>query len=70
MLVCHCNCITDRDIRRCASKGEGSVADVVQGCRAGTSCGACIPAILAILQRMKNERPGGIAAKRPAERKG
>ena len=67
MLVCHCNAATDQDIRRSAAKGEGSVADVAHGCRAGTSCGACVPAIVAILQRMKNERPG-MAARRPSKR--
>ena len=59
MIICHCNAATDRDIRRCASKGEGSIGDVAAGCRAGTTCGGCVPAIQAILQRLKTERPGG-----------
>ncbi len=66
MIVCHCNVATDKDIRRCASKGEASFGDVTLHCRAGTSCGGCIPAIQALLQRMKRERPG--AGNLPAKR--
>jgi len=67
MIICHCNAATDRDIRRCASRGEGGFGDVAAGCRAGTTCGGCVPAIQAILQRLVNERPGGSSreGKRP-----
>ncbi|HEX2879330.1 MAG TPA: (2Fe-2S)-binding protein [Polyangiaceae bacterium] len=45
MLVCHCHRITDRDINACLAGGCRSAAEVARVCRAGTSCGGCMPAV-------------------------
>ncbi|MAB80925.1 MAG: hypothetical protein CMJ89_16385 [Planctomycetes bacterium] len=57
MIICHCNAATDGDIRHAAAQGEASCSGVAQGCRAGTSCGGCLPAIMALLKGMGNDRP-------------
>lgn len=54
MIVCHCHCVSDREIRACAREGATSVGDVGRACEAGTGCGGCRPEIAAILD---GERP-------------
>ena len=49
MIVCHCYCVSDREIRACAREGASSVGDVGRACEAGTGCGGCRPEIAAIL---------------------
>lgn len=49
MIVCHCFCVSDREIRSCAREGASSVADVGRACEAGTGCGGCRPEIASIL---------------------
>ena len=41
MIVCHCQALTDRDIRAAARACGGSPDAVQQGCGAGTVCGGC-----------------------------
>lgn len=50
MIVCHCFCVSDREIRGCARDGARSVADVGRECGAGTGCGGCRPEIVSILE--------------------
>jgi bacterioferritin-associated ferredoxin len=59
MIVCHCYCVSDREIRACARQGASSVGDVGRACEAGTGCGGCRPEIAAILD---GERPTDIAS--------
>jgi bacterioferritin-associated ferredoxin len=49
MIVCHCYCISDREIRSCARQGASSVGEVGRLCDAGTGCGGCRPEIASIL---------------------
>jgi bacterioferritin-associated ferredoxin len=50
MIVCHCFCVTDREIRRCAREGARSASEVGQACGAGTGCGGCGPEIASIVE--------------------
>jgi bacterioferritin-associated ferredoxin len=49
MIVCHCHCVSDREIRSCAREGARDLADVGRACGAGTGCGGCRPEIASIL---------------------
>jgi len=50
MIVCHCFCVSDREIRQCARAGSHSVSEVGRACEAGTGCGGCRPEIASILE--------------------
>ena len=45
MIVCHCFCVSDREIRGCVREGATSVAEIGKACGAGTGCGGCRPEI-------------------------
>ena len=49
MLVCHCNGVSDRTIRRSVRSGARTLSQVGQACGAGTCCNGCVPAISAII---------------------
>ena len=50
MLVCHCNGVSDRKIRKAVRKGAGSIREVAQMSGAGACCGGCRPAVRDILE--------------------
>ena len=50
MIVCHCYCVSDREIRKCAREGARDLAAVGRQCGAGTGCGGCRPELSAILE--------------------
>jgi len=50
MIVCHCFCVSDREIRSCAREGHHGIAEVGRACGAGTGCGGCRPEIASILE--------------------
>ena len=41
MLVCHCNGVSDRKIRRVVREGARSVSQVAAASGAGSCCGGC-----------------------------
>ncbi len=41
MLICHCNGVSDRTIRRVVREGARSVREVGRACGAGTCCQGC-----------------------------
>lgn len=49
MVVCHCNVVTDREIRALADRGALTADDVAERCAAGARCGGCVPVIEALL---------------------
>ena len=50
MLVCHCNGISDRTVRRVVREGALTVSEVGRACGAGTCCQGCEPTINRIIQ--------------------
>lgn len=49
MIVCHCEAVNDRTIRRALKKGSVSVEDVMHACGAGTQCGGCLDTLRALI---------------------
>jgi bacterioferritin-associated ferredoxin len=50
MIICQCNGVSDRTIRKAVRNGASSHNDVVRACTAGKACGGCAPAIDEIIQ--------------------
>lgn len=50
MLVCHCNGVSDKTVRRAVRQGAQSVAEVGRACGAGTCCQGCSPMIHRIIR--------------------
>lgn len=49
MLVCHCNVVTDREIREAIACGARDEFDVAGMCGAGTGCGGCLETVSRLL---------------------
>ena len=49
MIVCHCEAVTDREIRRSVAGGACSLRQVARACGAGRQCGGCLPGVEALL---------------------
>lgn len=52
MIVCHCEVVSDRQIRDAVDQGARTVAEVGDRCGAGTRCGSCRPTIDVLLATM------------------
>ena len=50
MLVCHCQAVCDRAIRKAIRDGARTRRQVARACAAGGRCGGCRPAIDAIIE--------------------
>ena len=50
MIICHCNGVSDRTIRRAVRGGAESCREIAQSCRAGVFCGGCRPAIAELIR--------------------
>jgi bacterioferritin-associated ferredoxin len=50
MIICQCNGISDRAIRKVVRAGASDRNDVVRACTAGKACGGCVPAIDEIIE--------------------
>ena len=53
MIVCLCEAVRGREIRRCIGAGARTVREVGSRCGAGTDCGQCVRDI----RRMIDETP-------------
>ena len=49
MIVCHCQGVSDRAIRRSVRNGAVTREDIARSCGAGSRCGGCTEAIDSIL---------------------
>ena len=50
MLVCHCNGVSDRAIRKAVRKGASKASDVGMRTGAGTCCGGCVDTVNEIIR--------------------
>lgn len=50
MIVCHCQVVSDRAIRRAVREGASSTTEVARACGAGGRCGGCSAAVEAIIE--------------------
>ena len=55
MIVCHCQGVSDRQVRQAVREGARSVRQVARVCRAGRICGGCRPAICEIISSEASE---------------
>ena len=58
MLICHCNGVSDRTVRRVVRDGARTVNEVGHACGAGTCCRGCSGSIGKIIraERRQHER--------------
>jgi len=49
MIVCHCQAVTDREIRKCVAEGACTARQVARACGAGGRCGGCLPVVESLL---------------------
>lgn len=49
VVVCHCNVVSDREIRAHVRAGALDADDIAAVCQAGTRCGGCVPVVEALL---------------------
>ncbi|MDE0884724.1 MAG: (2Fe-2S)-binding protein [Myxococcota bacterium] len=56
MMVCQCNGVSDRTVRRVIRAGASTVGQVARSCGAGASCGGCEIAIRGLLRSEAQER--------------
>lgn len=49
MIVCHCRCATDREIRRAVRDGAVTLRDVSVRCGAASGCGGCVEAVAELI---------------------
>lgn len=49
MIVCHCNVVSDRDIRAAIDAGANEPCALASICGAASECGGCLPAIRRML---------------------
>jgi bacterioferritin-associated ferredoxin len=55
MIVCCCNVVSDREIRRAVLDGASTLRELARSCRAGTGCGGCRPALKALLDDARRD---------------
>ena len=65
MLVCHCKCVSDREVREAVREGARTRRDVVRSCRAGTDCGGCLGLVDAIIESERSVAAGGLVVAFP-----
>lgn len=50
MIVCHCERISDKAIKASIRAGKRTLEQIGDHCGAGSECGGCVPAIVALIQ--------------------
>lgn len=50
MIVCHCEVVSDRDIRAAVDDGATTLARVCRSTSAGTGCGGCVFGVRAVIE--------------------
>ena len=58
MLVCHCQRVSDREIRACAGSTGVSLGAVCRQSGAGTGCGGCIPLVRQLVREAREAAAG------------
>jgi len=50
VIICHCERVSERTVRRAVREGAHSCRQVARACDAGRSCGGCRPLIREIIE--------------------
>ena len=67
MIVCHCNGISDRTLRRSIRSGVTTLSGLRQICGAGSCCGSCTPALRNLLQKEASREAREESTTEPAQ---
>jgi bacterioferritin-associated ferredoxin len=63
MIVCHCAVVTDRDLVAAVAGGARTTGAACRATSAGRTCGACLPAVRALVWQSSDAEgpcaPGG-----------
>jgi len=51
MIVCHCNGVSDRTLRRSIRSGVTTLSGLQEVCGAGSCCGSCTPTLRSLLRK-------------------
>lgn len=72
MLVCHCNVVTDREIRDAIRAGATDPSAIARHCSAGGDCFGCAPAIERLLEEaaMALHSPRALRSRQARRREG
>ena len=62
MLVCHCNGVSDRTIRKAVRGGATTARDVAHACGAGACCGGCTDVVREIIHAESTAERASTAA--------
>lgn len=54
-LVCHCEAVSERSVRKAIRRGACSVEAVADLCGAGSRCTGCVPVVQELLDRYRSE---------------
>jgi len=65
MIVCHCNGVSDRAIRRSVRAGAVTTELVARACGAGACCGGCRGAVQEILHGEMHAATASVASATP-----
>ncbi|WP_425308136.1 (2Fe-2S)-binding protein [Ammonicoccus fulvus] len=57
MIVCHCEVVSDRQIRKAIGNGAACPGAIGLATGAGTQCGNCVPSIVALLAQYAGTAP-------------
>ena len=56
-LVCHCEAVSDRAVKRAIARGARSIDDITCHAKAGRGCGGCHEALEELLRRHAGIEP-------------
>jgi bacterioferritin-associated ferredoxin len=70
VVVCHCEVVTDADVRAVIAGGAGDVDQITDRCGAAGHCGGCMPAVEDLLAEaaLATCDPEAIRARQAARR--
>ena len=57
MIVCHCEVVSDRQIRKAIGNGAKCPREIGSATGAGTECGNCLPSIAGLLTQYAGVAP-------------
>jgi bacterioferritin-associated ferredoxin len=70
VVVCHCEVVTDADVRAVIASGAGDVDQVTDRCGAAGRCGGCLPAVEDLLEEaaLATRDPDAVRARQAVRR--
>jgi bacterioferritin-associated ferredoxin len=63
MIVCICRAVSDKTIHNAIENGAESIQEIGATCRAGTSCGACVPNMQRMIEEKKRRISSGCSGR-------